>query len=139
MQATFPYPSDDEAMLEHGSVLMPRFDGNGLVTAVVTDASDGLLLMLAHMNAEALSRTIDTGVAHFFSRSRQALWKKGETSGNVLEVEEMRVDCDQDAIWLKVRVLGDGVTCHTGARSCFYRRVTRDGDDTAILEADCSR
>ncbi len=136
MQPTFPYPSDEKAMLEHGEVLMPRFDANGLVTAVVTDAADGTLLMLAHMNAEALSLTIETGLGHFFSRSRQSLWKKGETSGNLLEVLEMRIDCDQDALWLKVRVLGDGATCHTGARSCFYRRVEKDADGTPALRSE---
>ena len=138
MQATFPYPSDEKTMLEHGEVLMPRFDANGLVTAVVTDAADGTLLMLAHMNAEALSLTIETGLGHFFSRSRQSLWKKGETSGNLLEVLEMRIDCDQDALWLKVRVLGDGATCHTGARSCFYRRVEKDADGTPALRSERS-
>lgn len=136
MQPKFPYPSEDKTMLEHGPVLMPRFDGNGLVSAVVTHADDGTVLMLAHMNAEALSLTIETGMAHFFSRSRQALWKKGATSGNILQVEEIRVDCDQDALWLKVRVQGDGVTCHTGARSCFYRRIVRRADDVPALEAD---
>lgn len=136
MRPAFPSPSEDKATLERGVALTPRFDRDGLVTAVVTDAADGVLLMLAHMNAEALSLTIETGVAHFYSRSRRSLWKKGETSGNVLEVDEIRVDCDQDAVWLKVRVQGDGVTCHTGARSCFYRRVAKDADGLAVLVAD---
>ena len=95
----------------------------GLITAIVTDADDGALLMVAHMNAEALALTIETGIGHFWSRSRDSLWKKGETSGNFLTVKEMRTDCDQDAIWLRVKVAGDGATCHTGARSCFYRVV----------------
>jgi len=129
----FPSPSGDKAILEHGDALTPRFDAQGLVTAVVTDADDGTLLMLAHMNAEALHLTIDTGLGHFYSRSRGALWKKGETSGNVLEVREMRIDCDQDAIWLKVAVRGDGVTCHTGAKSCFYRIVDKAPSGHSIL------
>jgi phosphoribosyl-AMP cyclohydrolase len=109
--------------LEEGSSLAPRFDANGLITAVVADEKSGEVLMLAHMNAEALNRTIETREGWFFSRSRKALWKKGETSGNVLRVSEMRVDCDQDAVLLKVRVTGDGKTCHTGRRSCFYRTI----------------
>jgi phosphoribosyl-AMP cyclohydrolase len=109
--------------LEEGSSLAPRFDANGLITAIVADEKSGEVLMLAHMNAEALSRTIETREGWFYSRSRNALWKKGETSGNVLLVSEMRVDCDQDAVLLKVRVTGDGKTCHTGRRSCFYRAI----------------
>jgi phosphoribosyl-AMP cyclohydrolase len=108
---------------ETGTVFVPRFDASGLVTAVVTDAADGMLLMVAHMNEEALRLTLETGVAHYWSRSRRSLWKKGETSGNFQRVIEMCVDCDQDALWLKVEVAGDGVTCHTGRRSCFYRIV----------------
>jgi phosphoribosyl-AMP cyclohydrolase len=120
---TFPNPPADKKALEEGSVFSPRFGAGGLVTAVVTDAKDGMLLMVAHMNAEALALTIETGVAHYWSRSRNSLWKKGETSGNFQEVVELRTDCDQDAIWLKVKVAGDGATCHTGRRSCFYRTV----------------
>lgn len=131
--ATFPAPPGDKAMLEHGDTLTPRFDAHGLVTAVVTDAADGELLMLAHMNAEALRLTIETGIAHYYSRSRQSLWKKGETSGNLQTVHELRVDCDQDAVWLKVSVAGDGVSCHTGERSCFYRTVERGEGDTPRL------
>jgi phosphoribosyl-AMP cyclohydrolase len=119
----------DKNAREEGTVLAPRFDASGLVTAVVTDAGDGTLLMVAHMNEEALRLTLETGIAHYWSRSRRALWKKGETSGNFQRVVEMRVDCDQDALWLKVEVAGDGVTCHTGRRSCFYRIV--ETDDTA--------
>ena len=116
----------DKNAREEGTVLAPRFDASGLVTAVVTDASDGTLLMVAHMNEEALRLTLETGISHYWSRSRRALWKKGETSGNFQRVVEMRVDCDQDALWLKVEVAGDGVTCHTGRRSCFYRIVEAD-------------
>jgi phosphoribosyl-AMP cyclohydrolase len=127
----FPPPSSDKTQLEESGVLSPRFDDKGLVTTVVTDAGDGMVLMVAHMNAEALALTVETGIAHFWSRSRASLWKKGETSGNVLMVREMRVDCDQDALWLKVEVDGAGATCHTGRRSCFYRIVeVADGQPT---------
>jgi phosphoribosyl-AMP cyclohydrolase len=105
--------------------LNPKYDRDGLLTAVVTDAANGAVLMLAHMNAQALSLTVETRIAHFWSRSRQALWKKGETSGHVLHVEDIRIDCDQDAVWLIARP--DGPACHTGAQSCFYRRVTPRG------------
>lgn len=119
----FPKPSTDKHELEDGSSFTPKFDSNGLVTAVVTDAHDGQLLMVAHMNEQSLTLTLETGIAHYWSRSRQSLWKKGETSGNVQSVVELRTDCDQDALWLKVKVTGDGVTCHTGKKSCFYRVV----------------
>jgi len=110
---------------EAGLALDPKYDRDGLVTAVATDAATGELLMLAHMNAQALQATLDTGEAHFWSRSRRKLWRKGEESGNVLRVVEMRVDCDQDALWLRVEPAGPA--CHTGARTCFYRRVTANG------------
>jgi phosphoribosyl-AMP cyclohydrolase len=125
-------PTNKQA-LEEGAVLAPRFDASGLVTAIVTDARDGMLLMVAHMNAEALALTIETGIAHYWSRSRGSLWKKGETSGNVQNVTELRVDCDQDAVWLRVNVSGQGATCHTGRRSCFYRRVTVDNGTPILL------
>jgi phosphoribosyl-AMP cyclohydrolase len=110
--------SDDR---EQGSTLAPKFDANGLITAVASHAETGELLMLAHMNAEALERTIATGEAHFWSRSRGRLWRKGESSGHVLTVREMRIDCDQDALWLIVDPAGPA--CHTGETSCFYRRL----------------
>ena len=110
----------DEAR-EGGSALLPRWDANGLVTAVASDAATGELLMVAHMNADALAATMASGEAHFWSRSRARLWKKGETSGHVLRVIEARIDCDQDAVWLRVEAAGPA--CHTGARSCFYRRI----------------
>ena len=110
---------------ETATVLTPRYDANGLITAVVSDAATGALLMLAHMNADALAATLATGEAHFWSRSRKALWRKGETSGHVLRVREIRVDCDQDALWLIVEAAGPA--CHTGEPSCFYRRVGADG------------
>jgi phosphoribosyl-AMP cyclohydrolase len=108
--------------IEEGSVFAPKFDRDGLVTCVATDAASGDVLMVAHMNAEALMKTIETGEAWYFSRSRKALWKKGESSGHVQRVIEMRVDCDQDAIWIKVDQVGAGA-CHTGRRSCFYRAL----------------
>ena len=124
---SFSPPPSDKAQLEEGGAFTPRFGADGLITAVVTDAGDGALLMVAHMNAQALSLTLETGIAHYWSRSRNELWKKGETSGNFQRVEELRTDCDQDAVWLKVSVAGDGATCHTGRRSCFYRIVETDG------------
>jgi phosphoribosyl-AMP cyclohydrolase len=108
---------------ETGKALEPKYDANGLITAVVTHAGTGRVLMLAHMNADALAATLATNEAHFWSRSRAALWKKGETSGNVLAVVEARVDCDQDAIWLQC--LPAGPACHTGEDSCFYRRIAQ--------------
>jgi phosphoribosyl-AMP cyclohydrolase len=123
----------DKAAVEEGTALQPRFGADGLVTAVAVDAGDGEVLMVAHMNAESLARTIETGEAWYFSRSRQALWHKGETSGQIQRVVEIRVDCDQDALVLRVEVGGDGGCCHTGRRSCFYRRVERGADGIARL------
>ena len=114
------------AELERGAVLTPNFNADGLIAALAVSADTGEVLMFAWMNAEALRLTLDTGVAHYYSRSRQALWKKGETSGQLQSVVELRVDCDQDAVLLKVRVGGDGGACHVGFRSCFYR-VYEDG------------
>jgi phosphoribosyl-AMP cyclohydrolase len=122
--------------LEEGAVLSPRFNADGLVTAVVTDAADDHLLMVAHMNARSLQLTLETGIAHYWSRSRQELWKKGETSGNTQQVAEIRVDCDQDALWLRVRVQGDGNTCHTNRRSCFYRAISKDGGAFTLVPAE---
>jgi phosphoribosyl-AMP cyclohydrolase len=110
---------------ETGTMLDPKYDANGLITAVVTDAADGAVLMVAHMNAEALARSQETGTAIFYSRSRQRLWQKGETSGHVLKIVEMRVDCDQDALWVIAEP--QGPACHTGERSCFYRRISDKG------------
>ena len=118
----FPAPGS-RTELEEGDVLTPRFGADGLVTCVTTEAATGELLMVAHMNAEALAKTLETGEAWYWSRSRGELWRKGVTSGQIQKVVEMRVDCDQDALWLKVRVGGDGGCCHTGRRSCFYRKV----------------
>ncbi len=109
------------AALEEGATLTPKFDADGLVTCVATDAASGDVLMVAHMNAEALAKSIATGEAWYYSRSRRALWRKGETSGHSQRVVEMRIDCDQDAVWIKVeQIVG---ACHTGRRSCFYRAV----------------
>ena len=116
----FPTAPDKHA-LEEGTVLSPRFDANGLVTVVATEADSGAVLMVAHMNAEALKRSIETGEAWYWSRSRQELWHKGATSGQIQTIVEMRVDCDQDALWIRVKIAGDGGCCHTGRCSCFYR------------------
>jgi phosphoribosyl-AMP cyclohydrolase len=110
---------------ETGLELDPKYDANGLISAVVSDANDGMLLMVGFMDAEALAATRASGTVHFHSRSRNILWQKGESSGHFLHVVEMRIDCDQDAIWIIARP--DGPTCHTGERSCFYRRIGVDG------------
>ena len=109
--------------IEEGTILAPRFDAHGLVTAITVEVGSNEVLMLAHMNAEALALTLSTGDAHYFSRSRQKIWKKGETSGELQKVREIRVDCDQDAILLVVEQTGRGAACHTGRKTCFYRRV----------------
>jgi phosphoribosyl-AMP cyclohydrolase len=119
-KTAFPLPGST-VDLEEGAVLTPKFDADGLVTCVTTDAGSGEVLMVAHMNAEALARTIASGEAWYYSRSRRALWKKGETSGHTQRVIEMRIDCDQDAVLIKVEQAGGA--CHTGHRSCFYRAV----------------
>jgi len=121
----FPLPGG-KTELEEGEALTPRFDAAGLVTAVVTDHASGEVLMLAHMNAEALSRSIATGDAWYWSRSRRTLWRKGESSGHTQRIREMRIDCDQDAVWIKVEQ--HGPACHTARPSCFYRRVETDAD-----------
>ncbi len=136
---SFSNSLSDKHENEEGAVFAPRFDASGLVTTVVTDAADGHLLMVAHMNAEALQLTLETGIAHYWSRSRKTLWKKGETSGNLQTVVEIRTDCDQDALWLKVTVAGHGPTCHTGRRSCFYRQVvTTDGTSSLVMTSESS-
>ena len=133
-RAPFPSPGST-AEVEEGTVLMPRFGPDGLVTCVTTDADSGEVLMVAHMNGEALAQTIASGEAWYWSRSRRELWRKGATSGQTQTVVEMRVDCDQDALWLKVRVGGDGGSCHTGRRSCFYRSIPiRTGGGDGLVE-----
>ncbi len=126
-------PRGTKAEIEHGPAFQPGFDDNGLIPAVVTDASTGDMLMLAWMNAEALSLSIRTRKAHFWSRSRGKLWKKGEESGNVLRILEMRTDCDQDAIWMRVTVGGAGLACHTGNRTCFYRSIPLGPSQSTII------
>lgn len=116
--------SGDISEIESGSVFRPRFDANGLISAIAQDSATGEILMVAFMDAEALAKTQDTGLAHFHSRSRGRLWMKGETSGHVLRIDAILVDCDQDALVLKVKP--EGPACHTGARTCFYR--TLDGE-----------
>ena len=124
-------PSQRE--LEEGIAFTPRFDANGLIACVTKDASGGQVLMLAYMNAEALRLTLETGVAHYWSRSRQTLWRKGDTSGQVQKVTEIRTDCDQDALLLTVEPGGNGGACHTGRRSCFYRKVAFGGDKAKLV------
>ena len=110
--------------IEEGLAFTPKFGADGLITAVVTDAKTGDVLMVAHMNSEAIAKTLASGEALYYSRSRKKLWKKGESSGHVQRVVELHVDCDQDALWLKVEQAGEGA-CHTGRRSCFYRVLTQ--------------
>jgi phosphoribosyl-AMP cyclohydrolase len=119
-------PPGSKQDLEEGTVLTPRFGPDGLITAIATDADTGEVLMVAHMNDAALAKTIETGEAWYWSRSRRELWHKGATSGQIQTLVELRIDCDQDALLLKVRVDGDGGCCHTGRRSCFYRVVETD-------------
>ena len=126
--------STTDSDIEEGLALRPKFDAAGLVTCVTTDTANGDVLMVAHMNHDALRKTIETGEAWYYSRSRKALWRKGESSGNIQRVVEMRVDCDQDAVWIRVEQSG-GAACHTGRRSCFYRAVTPDGT-LSFVDAD---
>jgi phosphoribosyl-AMP cyclohydrolase len=133
MPIDFQTPSKDKSELESDGLFTPKFDQNGLITAVVTDFSSGDVVMLAHMNAQALALTIETGIAHYYSRSRASLWKKGETSGNLQKIIEMRTDCDQDAVVIKVEMAGDGAACHTGRKSCFYRKVDGLKSNTPTL------
>jgi phosphoribosyl-AMP cyclohydrolase len=135
MPADLFAPRGDAETIERGLDFQPKFDADGLIPAIVTDAASGEVLMFAWRNAEALALTLEQGVAHFYSRSRRRLWRKGEESGNLLLVQEARVDCDQDVLWLKATVEGDGVACHTGSRSCFYRTVpvgTRPSEATKL-------
>jgi phosphoribosyl-AMP cyclohydrolase len=129
-------PPADISDTEEGLVLRPKFDAAGLVTCVTTDAGTGEVLMVAHMNDEALHKTVESGEAWYVSRSRASLWRKGETSGHVQRVVEMRVDCDQDAVWIRVEQTG-GAACHTGRRSCFYRVIPKgEGGRLSFADAD---
>jgi phosphoribosyl-AMP cyclohydrolase len=118
--------------LEEGTAFTPRFDADGLIVCVTKNARDGQILMLAYMNADALRLTIETGVAHYWSRSRNTLWRKGDTSGQIQKVTEIRTDCDQDALLVTVEPGGDGGACHTGRRSCFYRKVVSGGGPATL-------
>jgi phosphoribosyl-AMP cyclohydrolase len=129
--------SSDSNDIEEGLSFRPKFDANGLVTCVATDAATADVLMVAHMNEEALRKTIATGEAWYYSRSRKALWRKGETSGHVQRVVEMRLDCDQDAIW--IRVDQAGAACHTGRHSCFYRKVEAADGGARLSFVDAER
>jgi phosphoribosyl-AMP cyclohydrolase len=125
--------------IEEGLALRPKFDAAGLLTCVTSDATSGEVLMVAHMNDEALHKTIASGEAWYFSRSRSALWRKGESSGREQRVVEMRIDCDQDAVWIRVEQSG-GAACHTGRRSCFYRAIrTGEGDTEKLSPVDADR
>jgi phosphoribosyl-AMP cyclohydrolase len=126
----------DKKALEEGVAFAPRFSSDGLITCVTVDARSGDVLMLAHMNSEALQKTLASGIVHYWSRSRGALWRKGDTSGQIQKLVELRVDCDQDALLARVDVGGDGGACHTGRRSCFYRRV--EGADADVRLAPVS-
>ena len=131
MTTAFADPTGlDKKTLETGTVFAPRFDADGLIPAIAQDAETGEVLMMAYMNADALARTLESGEAHYWSRSRNELWHKGATSGQIQTVVELRTDCDQDTILMKVRANGDGGCCHVGYRNCFYRRAV----DTARLE-----
>jgi phosphoribosyl-AMP cyclohydrolase len=126
-------------LLEESSALTPKYTEDGLIPAVATDATSGTVLMLAWMNSAALEKTIETGETWYWSRSRQRLWHKGATSGQIQHVEELRIDCDQDTIWLKVRVAGDGGCCHTGRTSCFYRQVVKGPDGPRLRPLSASQ
>lgn len=131
---SLPFPiAGSKSELEEGGVFTPRFDADGLIGCIVTDARDGAVLMFAHMNEEALRLTIETGIAHYWSRSRQRLWRKGDTSGQHQSVKEIRTDCDQDVLLLKVEPGGDGGACHTGRRSCFYRRLGSGAQSVTLV------
>ena len=133
-------PRSTVAEIENGGTFQPKFDEKGLIAAIVTDAHSGKVLMFAWMNAAALALTLEKRVAHFWSRSRSKLWLKGEESGNVMDVQDIRTDCDQDALVLSVTVRGGGVACHTGASSCFYRSLSYAPDTGVVsLRKDASR
>jgi phosphoribosyl-AMP cyclohydrolase len=141
-KAAVPPASKSQADIEEGTAFAPKFDADGLIPVVATSAETGEVLMLAYMNEEAIARTIETGEAHYWSRSRGGLWRKGEVSGNYQRVVEMRTDCDQDAIWLKVEMAGAEACCHTGRRSCFYRALpvgTAPGGGLSLRFVDAER
>jgi phosphoribosyl-AMP cyclohydrolase len=127
--------ADDKNSLEEGAAFLPQFSPEGLVACIAVDDASGEILMLAHMNREALEKTLETGTVHYWSRSRQELWRKGETSGQIQTLVELRVDCDQDALLARVKVGGDGGACHTGRRSCFYRKLELDSAGARLKPA----
>jgi phosphoribosyl-AMP cyclohydrolase len=140
MSITFADPATlAHADIEDGVVFAPRFDAQGLITAIAVDAASKEVLMLAHMDREALALTLATGEAHYYSRSRAKIWRKGETSGEIQRIVEVRTDCDQDTILLVVEQTGRGAACHTGRRSCFFRRVETSGADTSLADAGVPR
>jgi phosphoribosyl-AMP cyclohydrolase len=140
MPLTFADPKTmDHDALEEGTAFAPRFDAHGLITVVTVEADTNAVLMVAHMNAETLSLTIETGIAHYWSRSRQSIWKKGETSGELQEVVELRTDCDQDCLVMTVRQTGRGAACHTGRKSCFYRRISFNGTQARLEDTGLPR
>lgn len=128
-------PRGDRHTIEEGAAFAPKFDADGLIVCIATEIHSGDILMVAYMNEESLALTIETGIAHYWSRSRKILWRKGDTSGQVQKVMEMRTDCDQDAIQIRVEAGGDGNACHTGRRSCFYRRVESDSRGARLVFA----
>lgn len=135
MTISFTDPSTLSAeALEHGDVFAPRFDAHGLITAIAVESGSRKVLMVAFMNAEALSKTLETGEVHYYSRSRKSLWKKGETSGEIQKLQEVLADCDQDALVLIVEQAGRGAACHTGRKSCFYRSVVVEGGQAALAD-----
>ncbi len=137
--ATLFFPRTSVEQVEEGDQLAPKFDERGLIPVVTTDYESGEVLMVAYQNAEALERTIRTGEAWYYSRSRECLWRKGDTSGLVQTVRELRIDDDQDTVWMRVTVAGSGASCHVGYRSCFYRKVPTQenaGDALEYLEKD---
>ncbi len=129
-------PAADNKALEEGADFLPQFSPDGLIVCVTVDDSTSDVVMLAHMNREALAKTLETGIVHYWSRSRQTLWRKGDTSGQVQTLVELRVDCDQDALLARVKVGGDGGACHTGRRSCFYRRVEGTSASARLILAE---
>ena len=135
MNANAFAPRGKMSDIEEGPAFAPKFDADGLIVCITSEVHTGDILMVAYMNAESLGLTLETGLAHFWSRSRKSLWRKGDTSGQVQTVVEMRTDCDQDAILIKVEAGGDGKACHTGRRSCFYRRVESDAHGARLVFA----
>ncbi len=118
---------------ENGTDFAPVLNAEGLILAIATEAKSNEVLMVAYMNSEALALTLETGIVHYYSRSRQSLWKKGETSGETQKLVEMRTDCDQDVLLLKVEQAGRGAACHTGRKSCFYRRVASEHGEVSLV------